>query len=163
AHLLDSTEQLWGQHDGEPVGGARPTTSWAAGEAVDDRVGVPVLEETPPGRYEVEVGLYDPETGDRLPVEDPSREPLGDRLIAGGTRIGPRRRPIPPLRRGRAPAARRPASSGGTASRREPWRPSSPGRHSGPGLPASSAGRVSAPGRVNRREKSGHGAAAGAV
>ena len=47
-HLIDDEEYLWGQHDSEPVGGARPTTAWRAGETIADRHGVPVAVGTPP-------------------------------------------------------------------------------------------------------------------
>ena len=28
AHLSDSKEQIWGQHDGQPVAGTYPTSEW---------------------------------------------------------------------------------------------------------------------------------------
>ena len=77
-HLIDDQEYLWGQHDAEPVGGARPTTSWRAGETIADRHGLPVAVGTPPGRYRLEVGLYQAGTGARLPVVGG-----GDRVLVG--------------------------------------------------------------------------------
>lgn len=65
-HVLDAANHIVGQHDAEPGGGARTTDSWAPGEVVFDNHGVPIHPATPPGEYRVEVGMYDPETGQRL-------------------------------------------------------------------------------------------------
>ncbi len=65
-HLLDTGNNIVGQRDTEPGGGARLTTLWPPGEVVADHYGVPIHPATPPGRYRVEVGMYDLETGRRL-------------------------------------------------------------------------------------------------
>jgi hypothetical protein len=65
-HLLDSGNQIVGQRDTEPGGGLRPTTLWGPGETVVDNYGVPVHPATPPGSVRLEVGIYDPVTGQRL-------------------------------------------------------------------------------------------------
>ena len=65
-HLLGADGRLVAQHDGPPAGGERPTTGWAAGEYVTD---AHVLEWVDPeyrGPLTIEVGLYDPATGERL-------------------------------------------------------------------------------------------------
>jgi 4-amino-4-deoxy-L-arabinose transferase-like glycosyltransferase len=69
-HVLDEANNIAGQTDTEPGGGARPTTTWSPGETVDDNYGVFIHPATPPGRYRVEVGLYDAETGERLAAPD---------------------------------------------------------------------------------------------
>ncbi len=65
-HILDEADQIVGQRDAEPGGGAQLTTLWEPGEVLADNHGVPIHPATPPGSYRVEVGLYDPETGQRL-------------------------------------------------------------------------------------------------
>src|SRR5262249_6771830 len=45
--------------------------------------GVPILPGTPPGRYQVEIGIYRPADGGRLPIADAAGVPLGDRLLLG--------------------------------------------------------------------------------
>jgi mannosyltransferase len=65
-HVLDDQDQIVGQRDSEPGGGARLTTLWQPGEIVADPYGVQIHPATPPGVYRVEVGMYDPETGVRL-------------------------------------------------------------------------------------------------
>ena len=67
-HLLDDEGRLMAQHDGRPVGGSRPTTSWQVGETVDDRHGLLIPPGTPPGEYGLVAGMYLPATGERLPV-----------------------------------------------------------------------------------------------
>jgi hypothetical protein len=64
--VLDEGNQIVGQRDAEPGGGVRLTTLWQPGEVVADNYGVPIHPATPPGQYRVEVGMYIPETGQRL-------------------------------------------------------------------------------------------------
>jgi hypothetical protein len=59
---------LWGQHDGMPVDGLRPTTSWQSGEAIQEMRVILVPADAPPATYQVKVGLYNGATGERLPV-----------------------------------------------------------------------------------------------
>jgi len=68
-HLLDANGQLVAQHDGPPVGGQRPTTSWIAGEYIADEH-VVVWRSSYEGRALLEVGLYDARTGERLATPD---------------------------------------------------------------------------------------------
>ena len=69
-HVLDEGNHIVGQRDAEPGGGARLTTLWAPGEVLADNYGVPIHPATPPGKYRVEVGMYNPETGQRLTTPD---------------------------------------------------------------------------------------------
>ncbi len=69
-HVLDGGNQIVGQRDAEPGGGVLLTTVWEPGEPVIDYWGVPIHPATPPGRYRVEVGMYNPETGQRLLTAD---------------------------------------------------------------------------------------------
>ncbi len=65
-HLVDPSGRVVKQFDSPPANGAYLTSLWDAGEIiVDERR----LSDLPPGRYEVMVGLYDPASGQRLPVE----------------------------------------------------------------------------------------------
>ncbi len=54
------------QYDSEPVGGFRPTDSWAPGEDIRDERGAWMRPGTPAGEYGIFVGLYDAATGERL-------------------------------------------------------------------------------------------------
>jgi mannosyltransferase len=68
-HVLDQNGKIIAQADREPGGGQRPTTNWETNEQVIDRYGVLIPEDTPPGVYKVEVGLYD-FAGARLPLNN---------------------------------------------------------------------------------------------
>ena len=95
AHLIDSSGKLWGQHDSEPAGGSRPTNTWQVGETIQDNHGIRVLPGTPPGEYQIEVGLYRLDNGQRLPATDANDKPLGDHILLGPLTI--RRALTPPL------------------------------------------------------------------
>ncbi len=66
-HLVDGHETMWAQHDGWPANGRAPTTHWQGGTTVLDRHGLIVPPDAPPGRYWLEVGLYD--ANGRLPLQ----------------------------------------------------------------------------------------------
>jgi hypothetical protein len=65
-HLVDETGAIRGYGDGEPGGGQFPTTGWQAGEHIADAHPVTVVADALAGTYRLDVGLYDPETGQRL-------------------------------------------------------------------------------------------------
>jgi len=65
-HLYDAQGRLGPQTDGWAVFGTRPPYTWAVGEVIADRRRVTLPPDLPPGRYSLEVGLYD-ERG-RLPA-----------------------------------------------------------------------------------------------
>ncbi|MBV9120654.1 MAG: glycosyltransferase family 39 protein [Chloroflexi bacterium] len=73
-HLLNARGDTVAQHDGAPVAGTRPTSSWQAGDAIDDRHGLLTASTMPPGTYRLETGLYDA-SGKRLAT------PNGDSAI----------------------------------------------------------------------------------
>ena len=65
-HVIDGEGRVWGQQDNAPQQGQAPTTGWLPGEVVVDEYTMPVPAQTPPGSYTIEVGMYDPATGQRL-------------------------------------------------------------------------------------------------
>jgi hypothetical protein len=88
-HLLNASGQLTAQRDSEPVGGLRPTSTWGVGELVIDRYGVLLPDDLPAGEYQLIVGLYDPVTGNRLPVTAHAGAPPDDFLLVGAVYVGP--------------------------------------------------------------------------
>ncbi|MCD6289345.1 MAG: hypothetical protein J7M34_02495 [Anaerolineae bacterium] len=58
-HLLDESGRVVAQEDHVPGRGARPTTSWLPNEVIADRFELSLSADLPPGRYMLEVGLYD--------------------------------------------------------------------------------------------------------
>ena len=69
-HLLGPDGKVWGQKDSPPLGGAFPTSGWRAGEVLVDRYAIPLDGAAPTGHYQVEIGMYLPSTGERLPVDN---------------------------------------------------------------------------------------------
>ena len=80
-HLLDANGQLWAQKDNPPVRGSYPTTDWKAGETIVDKYDIVIPPAAPAGQYELEVGLYDATTGERLPLWDRTGQKQGERVL----------------------------------------------------------------------------------
>jgi hypothetical protein len=79
-HLVDEKQNTWGQKDNQPVDGFYPTSQWGAGEIVRDQYDILISPEAPPGEYQIEVGMYLAETGERL-VALKDGVPLADNRI----------------------------------------------------------------------------------
>ena len=74
AHLLGPFNPatggpVWAQHDSYPLDGGHPTTRWLPGQKVIDRRTFEIPPEIPAGTYQIEVGLYDARSGERLVVD----------------------------------------------------------------------------------------------
>jgi hypothetical protein len=67
-HVHGSDGQLLAQCDSPPLGGARPTTTWQAGEVIRDACEVTLPPDAQPGEYRVYVGMYTWPDLERLPV-----------------------------------------------------------------------------------------------
>jgi 4-amino-4-deoxy-L-arabinose transferase-like glycosyltransferase len=65
-HLLDGEGRIVAQQDSVPGQGELSTTGWVPGEYLVDRVQLGLPPDLPEGQYRLEVGLYDPITGQRL-------------------------------------------------------------------------------------------------
>jgi 4-amino-4-deoxy-L-arabinose transferase-like glycosyltransferase len=61
-HLLDASGAKLAQRDLPPLDGSRPTSSWKAGELLRDDQDLPIPADTPPGTYQLVVGMYDATT-----------------------------------------------------------------------------------------------------
>jgi hypothetical protein len=68
-HVLDEAGTLVAQADGQPQGGAYPTSVWRVGEFVADEKGVQIGAERPLHLF---IGAYLLETGERLLLPDGS-------------------------------------------------------------------------------------------
>jgi mannosyltransferase len=67
-HVVGPDGKLWGQVDSPPIHGSFPTRGWTAGLDLIDRYVVALDPHAPPGIYDVEVGMYRPDSGQRLTV-----------------------------------------------------------------------------------------------
>ncbi len=68
-HLVDETGQIMAQSDGEPANWTRPTTGWLPGEYITDPHTLSLPAKLPPGNFALRIGLYDPQTGQRLQTD----------------------------------------------------------------------------------------------
>ncbi|MCI0476048.1 MAG: hypothetical protein L0Y55_07355, partial [Anaerolineales bacterium] len=93
AHVIGGTNPatqspIWAQMDSEPVGGSRPSTGWRVGEPIEDRYGLLLPSNIPPGEYLIEIGMYDTATLARLPVFDADGKRVEEnRVILGSVRV----------------------------------------------------------------------------
>jgi hypothetical protein len=87
AHLLDVKNQIWGQIDSIPGRGDAPTTGWIPGETITDEYQLVVDPEAPPAEYIIEIGMYDANTGERLPAYGGTEESVGDRILLGHVQL----------------------------------------------------------------------------
>jgi hypothetical protein len=69
-HLVDAQGAAVTQDDAFPREGRYPTWAWQPGDIVPDahRLELPPAPDLPQGPYRLLVGMYHPDTGERLPV-----------------------------------------------------------------------------------------------
>jgi hypothetical protein len=75
AHLVYGGGQLVAQRDAVPGNGLFPVEEWGPGELVRDQFALLLPPELPAGAYEVQVGIYDPTSGQRFLVTRPEAGP----------------------------------------------------------------------------------------
>jgi hypothetical protein len=86
-HLIDSSNRIWAQHDSQPQGGQRPTSQWAEGEVVVDEHELILADDAAAGEYQIEVGMYDWVSGQRLAVSEGRQWVPESRVILGAVRL----------------------------------------------------------------------------
>jgi 4-amino-4-deoxy-L-arabinose transferase-like glycosyltransferase len=80
-HLADEEARVWGQHDGQPILGAHPTSQWAMGVVLPDSHPLQIDLQAPAGTYDLVVGMYRWPSLERLPATRPDGERwLNDRI-----------------------------------------------------------------------------------
>jgi len=77
AHLLNWQDTVVGQYDGFDV----PPYHWEPGAVIAQIYRFPVGQDAQPGAHWLEVGLYNPQTMERVPVVSGDGAPLSDRLL----------------------------------------------------------------------------------
>ncbi len=103
-HIVGEDGQRFAPADGPPVAGlegALPMDHWPVGETLPDRRMLPLPAGLAPGLYRLEVGLYEPATGDRLPVTAAEGRTADGALILDYFRVAePAGAALPPPREG---------------------------------------------------------------
>jgi hypothetical protein len=74
---LESPRGLVAQSDGVPVCWSYPTDAWQPGQIIADHHAITIPADTLPGEYSLAVGLYLPDTFQRLDVLDIAGNPAG--------------------------------------------------------------------------------------
>jgi hypothetical protein len=82
-HLGDPTQEPLSQGDSPPLRGYYPTNLWAEDEVIDDLYHLELPDNIPPGRYPVYIGLYDRDSGVRLPVYIGNQRQSKDAYLVG--------------------------------------------------------------------------------
>ncbi|MCD6291558.1 MAG: DUF2029 domain-containing protein [Anaerolineae bacterium] len=80
-HLLTPEGTLAAGRDNPPVNGTMPTDTWPERTLIVDRYRLRVPWNARSGLYPIEIGMYDPVTGQRLPATDANGHPSGDRIL----------------------------------------------------------------------------------
>ena len=69
-HLINDEGDLVAQQDNWPVDGRWPPTCWQEGERIIDSYILELPDQLPEGSYELVMGLYDAQTGIRIPLNN---------------------------------------------------------------------------------------------
>jgi hypothetical protein len=80
-HLIDNRFRIWAQHDSQPQDGQYPTSQWIEGEVIVDEHELTLADDIPPGEYQIEVGMYDWASGERLQVSENGQRVPENRVI----------------------------------------------------------------------------------
>ena len=95
-HVQNEEGALIAQMDGVPANAERPTTTWEQGDLIEDHYEISIPSDTPPGRYAVSTGMYEPGSLSRLTAFDAEGEKLaGGRIPLATVRVQP---PVPQWR-----------------------------------------------------------------
>ncbi|MEW5959471.1 MAG: hypothetical protein AB1801_17240, partial [Chloroflexota bacterium] len=79
--LLDRQGQRVTGWDSQPLNGQYPTSAWQPGEVVVDDIELPIPAGLAPGDYRLVTGMYDLDTGQRLPATGGDVRPLPGNMI----------------------------------------------------------------------------------
>jgi hypothetical protein len=80
-HLINNNNRIWAQHDSQPQDGQYPTSQWIEGEVIVDEHELTLADDIPPGEYQIEVGMYDWASGERLQVSENGQRVPENRVI----------------------------------------------------------------------------------
>ena len=86
-HLIGPDGGIVAQIDGQPGGGANPTTGWAVGETVEDNHALLLPVDLPAGEYGLRAGMYLWPDLTRLPVLSAEQPVVEDAVVLGTVRV----------------------------------------------------------------------------
>jgi hypothetical protein len=80
-HVVNASGEIVAQKDNMPRDDLSPTTQWEPGELIVDLRVVPIPLDMRAGEYQVMVGMYNWQTGQRIPVHTPSGQEIASDAI----------------------------------------------------------------------------------
>jgi hypothetical protein len=81
-HLTDAAGKMVTRPaDGPPLGGDWPTADWVPGQIVVDTRLIPLPADLAAGSYDLQLGFYDPASGERLAAYKPDGTPWPDNMV----------------------------------------------------------------------------------
>jgi hypothetical protein len=80
-HILSSEGEMIALEDSKPVYWFYPTNQWKPGDYIRDEHILALSPDTPRGDYWITVGMYDPQSGERLEVRDEHDTPMPEQRI----------------------------------------------------------------------------------
>jgi hypothetical protein len=86
AHLMAPDGTLIAQDDHQPRGGFLPTSIWREGLVLPDRYTIVVPHDAQPGTYSLVAGMYNLESGVRLPVRQEGQN-VRDSVVLAQVRV----------------------------------------------------------------------------
>jgi len=87
-HLVDLEGKIIASVDRPPQEGIAPTRGWALNARVPDGVVLPIPKDAPLGKdLRLEIGLYDSETQERLPLVDANGQLIDDKIVIAPIQI----------------------------------------------------------------------------
>jgi hypothetical protein len=90
AYIQGEDTAIWARTDSWPLKGDAPTALWKVGQPVIDPYPLTLDPNTPPGVYNVEVGIYLAETLERLRLITPDGRLVDDHLLLTKVRVLPK-------------------------------------------------------------------------
>lgn len=82
-HLVDANGDRVDGIDRLPRAGEPLMSNWRVNEMIADGIALPIAETLPPGKYAIEIGLYDVDTMHRLAVVDAMGQPFATQIFIG--------------------------------------------------------------------------------
>lgn len=80
-HFVDAQGQVVAQADGPPLQGLLNSTLWRAGDRWDDLHSISLPADVPPGEYQLLVGMYNWQSGERLPIDSNTELPVANNTV----------------------------------------------------------------------------------
>jgi len=90
AHLVDADGRRVVSYDSQPQRGKRSTQTWGPGELIPDAIVLTIEPDAATGdNCQLEIGLYDPQTMERLSVVDAQGQAISDKVVIDSFNILP--------------------------------------------------------------------------